>query len=186
MCLMRPTGDSGDLHARKQRNRISDQNSSSLHEQKKLAAARAWVDRQWHGLDQKAQVGCRCSRARRSRRGNDGRIVCSVATDVARYELDGAARLQDHLRAALGDPSAVVAPSDLQVTFSRRDLGHRGAVVCRLDASIAVSGRHDQAAGASVDFATSSRCIPLDRVRRACVAPRWSLHPSSRICRTGR
>jgi hypothetical protein len=38
------------------------------------------------------------------------------ATDVARYEFDGAARLQDHLRAVLGDPSAVVAPSDLQVT----------------------------------------------------------------------
>jgi hypothetical protein len=102
-----------DLHARKQRNLNQRSEQLELHEKKK-AAARAWVDRNGT-LDQKARAAAGLLALEE--------VVASItdesfagATDVARYEFDGAARLQDHLRAVLGDSSAIVAPSDLQVT----------------------------------------------------------------------
>jgi len=102
-----------DLQARKQRNLNQRSEQLELHE-KKVAAARAWVDRNGT-LDQKARAAAGLLALEE--------VVAAMtdesfagATDVARYEFDGAARLQEHLRAVLGDPSAVVAPSDLQVT----------------------------------------------------------------------
>lgn len=101
-----------DLHARKQRNLNQRSEQIALHEEKK-AAARAWVDRSGTS-DQKGRAAAGLLAL--------DEVVAAMAdesfasADVARYEFDGAARLQDHLRAVLGDPSAVVAPSDLQVT----------------------------------------------------------------------
>jgi len=101
-----------DLHARKQRNLNQRSEQLALHEEKR-AAARAWVDR--NGTqDQKARAAAGLLALEE--------VVASMtdesfaSADVDRYEFDGAVRLQDHLRAVLGDPSAVVAPSDLQVT----------------------------------------------------------------------
>jgi hypothetical protein len=102
-----------DLHARKQRNLNQRSEQLELHK-RKVAAARAWVDRNGT-LDQKARAAAGLLAIEE--------VVAAMtdesfagATDVDRYEFDGAARLQDHLRAGLGDPSVVVAPSDLQVT----------------------------------------------------------------------
>ncbi len=101
-----------DLNARKQRNLNQRSQQLELHEQKKTAA-RAWVDR--NGTpDQKARAAAGVLALEE--------IVASMtdesfaSADVDRYEFDGAVRLQEHLRSLMGDPSAVVAPSDLQVT----------------------------------------------------------------------
>ena len=102
-----------DLHAKKERSLNQRSEQLELHK-RKVAAARAWVDRNGT-LDQKARAAAGLLAI--------DEVVAAMtdesfagATDVDRYEFDGAARLQDHLRAGLGDPSVVVAPSDLQVT----------------------------------------------------------------------
>jgi hypothetical protein len=102
-----------DLQVRKQRNLSQRAEQLELHEQKK-AAAKAWIDRNGT-MDQKARSAAGVLAL-------DEVIATmtehsfSIAADVPRYELDGAARLTHHLRETLGDSSTVVAPSDLQVT----------------------------------------------------------------------
>lgn len=102
-----------DLHARRQRNLNQRAEQLELHE-KKVAAARAWVDRNGT-LDQKARAAAGLLSLEE--------VVAEMSAEsfagasaVPRYEFDGAARLQDHLRTVLGDPSVVIPPSDLQVT----------------------------------------------------------------------
>lgn len=102
-----------DLHARKQRNVNQRSEQLQLHENKK-EAARAWIDRKGT-LDQKARAAAGLLALEEVVAAMTNESFAG-ATDVARYEFDGAARLQDHLRVVLGDPSALVAPSDLQVT----------------------------------------------------------------------
>ncbi len=102
-----------DLHARKQRNLNQRSEQLELHEKKK-GAARAWVDRNGT-LDQKAREAAGLLALEEVVAAMTDESFADI-TDVARYEFDGAARLQDHLRAVLGDPLAIVAPSDLQVT----------------------------------------------------------------------
>ena len=101
-----------DLQARKQRNLSERSAQLELHNQKK-AVARAWIDR--NGTpDQKARSAAGLLALDEVVAAMSDHSF-SAAVEVSRYELDGAARLQQHLRATLGDPSAVVAPSDLQV-----------------------------------------------------------------------
>ena len=102
-----------DLQVRKQRNLNQRSEQLELHNQKK-AAAHAWIEGKGT-IDQKA-------RAAAGLLALDEVVAAmadesfSGAADVPRYEFDGAARLQSHLRETLGDASVVVAPSDLQVT----------------------------------------------------------------------
>lgn len=102
-----------DLQVRKQRNLNLRSEQLELHEQKKAAAV-AWIER-YGTMDQKTRAAAAVLPL--------DEVVASItdhsfsaAADMARYELDGAARLQDHLRSRIGDCLVVVAPSDLQVT----------------------------------------------------------------------
>ena len=102
-----------DKHARKQRNLKLRAEQLQLHE-KKVAVARSWVDR--HGtVDQKARSAAGLLALEEVVAGMTDESFAG-ATDVSPYAFDGAPRLQDHLRTVLGDPSAVVAASDLHVT----------------------------------------------------------------------
>jgi hypothetical protein len=102
-----------DLQVRKQRNLNQRAEQLELHEQKK-AAAKAWIDR--HGsMDQRARSAAGVLALEEAVAAMTD-LSFAAAADVPRYVLDGAARLQEHLRAILGDPAIVVAPSDLQVT----------------------------------------------------------------------
>lgn len=102
-----------DLHARKQRNLQQRSEQVELHESKKITA-REWVER--HGsADQKARSAAGVLSLDEVIAAMTDDAFSSVS-DVPRYAFDGAARLQEHLRGTLGDPSVVVAPADLHVT----------------------------------------------------------------------
>lgn len=101
-----------DLHARKQRNQQQRAEQVELHEQKKTTA-REWVER--HGTaDQKARAAAGVLPLDEVIAAMTDDAFLSVA-DIPRYEFDGAARLEEHLRATQGDRSVVVAPADLHV-----------------------------------------------------------------------
>lgn len=123
-----------DLHARKQRNLNQRSEQLELHEKKK-AAARAWVDR--HGtVDQKARAAAGVLALDEVIDAMTDEAF-TVVDDLPRYELDGAMRLQDHLRSVLGDASVVVAPADLQVisTDASSATKEQWAVVSRLQST---------------------------------------------------
>lgn len=102
-----------DLHARRQRNLQQRAEQLDLHEQKK-AVATAWVEANGTA-DQKSRSAAGVLAL--------DEIVAAMtddafksAADVTIYERDGAACLQNHLRAITGDPAVIVAPADLQVS----------------------------------------------------------------------
>jgi hypothetical protein len=101
-----------DLQVRKQLNLNQRAKQLELHEQKK-AAAKAWVDSNGT-MDQKARSAAGVLALEEVVAAMTEHSFSS-ADDVPRYELDGATRLTHHLREILGDSSAVIAPSDLQV-----------------------------------------------------------------------
>jgi len=170
-----------DLQARKQRNLNQRAEQLELHEQKK-AAALAWTDR-YGTLDQKARAAAGVLAL--------DEVVASIAdhsfsdaADIARYELDGAARLQDHLRATIGDSLVVVAPSDLQVSSLDAATASKDqwSVVSRLqskfsDATIKLrehrlsSRRHPEASALTVFGVLVSRRYGPFTLRREFAAP---------------
>ena len=89
-----------DLRARKERNLKRRAEQLALHDEKSARHRR--VGR--HASDGRAAVTIRGRRAARGRsdRGADGGGVLASLKDQPRYPLDGAARLQAHLRARHG------------------------------------------------------------------------------------
>jgi len=101
-----------DLHTRRQRNRNQRAEQIALHEQKKSTAA-AWVAD--HGTaDQRARsaAGVLAFDEVIAAMTED---AFRAAADIPVYERDGAGQLERYLRTIIGEPSLVVAPSDLHV-----------------------------------------------------------------------
>lgn len=124
-----------DLRARKQRNLRLRADQLALNEEKKRVIA------EW--------VGTRATDEQRSRHAAGVLPVdeviealteetFSVLKDQPRYELDGAARLQAHLRASTGRADLVVGPADLQIVGSHASSATAGqwAVVRQLQAAL--------------------------------------------------
>ncbi len=124
-----------DLRARKERNQALRTEQLALHEEKKR------VITEW--------VATRGTDEQRSRHAAGLLPVdevidaltdeaFSVLKDQPRYELDGSARLQAHLRASTGRADLVVAPADLKVNGSEASsaTSAQWAVVRQLQAAL--------------------------------------------------
>ena len=115
----------------------------------------------------------------------DRRGVRGASTDMPRYQLDGAARLQAHLRAVTGRASiAVVGPADLQVVgvgCDGRDGRDSGPSIRQLQARLPdadVTLREHR-----LSLAPRSCPARADRVRGAGDAPGRTIHRAARVRR---
>ncbi len=104
-----------DLRTRKDHNQRLRAEQLALHEEKKRVIA-AWVAE--HGSDdQRGRHAAGLLPAEEVIAALTDEAFAAVA-DCPRYPLDGAARLQEHLRRATGRANLVVAPADIQIIGS--------------------------------------------------------------------
>jgi len=124
-----------DLAARRQRNMTQRADQLALHEQK-TEAARKWITTKG-SAEQQARSAAGVLPLDEVIAAMTEEAFQAVA-ELPRYEMDGAERLQDHLRDALGDPNLAVAPADLIVKSADATGATAGqwAVVKRLQSAL--------------------------------------------------
>ena len=124
-----------DLKIRKDRNLTQRSEQLALHEQKK-EAAREWIAA--HGsAEQKARAAAGVLPIEEVIAAMTD-YAFQVVSEMPQYNLDGAVRLQDHLRATTGDTGLTVAPADLVVRSADAQSATAGqwAVVKRLQSAL--------------------------------------------------